>query len=96
MAEFTPKPAGITIKSSQGYAWCPYCGLEAPFGWDKKLNVARCLGCGISSREFYIRRENGLNSREGSAAFQQVVKTSGRRFQAEAKGTFQLSLPFSI
>jgi hypothetical protein len=57
-----------TQNPSEGYkpspktrtAWCPYCGKESLFGHDARLNNARCMGCGISERDFYVRRFNDL------------------------------------
>ncbi|MGE5372699.1 MAG: hypothetical protein ACM3QZ_11985 [Solirubrobacterales bacterium] len=43
-------------------AWCRNCDGETIWAWDRRLGLARCLGCGVSSNDFYFRKDNGLNT----------------------------------
>jgi len=40
--------------------WCPYCGDERRFKNDSWIGVNRCSICGITDRDFYIRKYNHL------------------------------------
>lgn len=76
--EVKAPPGGKHKPSKKGHAWCPYCGKEMPFGWDETLYYARCMGCGISERDFYVRQFNGLWQDSALDSFVRAVRASGR------------------
>lgn len=51
-------PERVELKAKQ--MWCPYCSTPVVFVKDKKLGVKRCPICGISDRDYHVKR---LNSR---------------------------------
>lgn len=55
-----PPPEGFKPALKQGRAWCPVCGEETRFRHDSRLDYARCSGCGLSERDFYVRSYNRL------------------------------------
>jgi len=74
-------PAGYEPKQlDKGMAWCPYCGKESLLGYDARLNNARCMGCGISERDFYVRRFNRLWNDKALEAFVAGAAKSGRKW----------------
>ncbi len=78
--QIVPPPEGFDPKGvvKRGAAWCPYCGRIQEFGWDAAVEAARCAGCGISNRDFWVRKFNGLFQDGPMAAFERVVVRSGR------------------
>lgn len=56
--KFKPKPSWIKIPPK--HLWCPYCNRTKEFIKDKHLGVKRCECCGISIKDFYVRRFNHL------------------------------------
>ncbi|MGI6405528.1 MAG: hypothetical protein ACOX2E_03455 [Syntrophaceticus sp.] len=62
-------------------AWCPYCGKETTFGWDKKVDATRCMDCGISSREFHVRVLNGMGKDRELERFERAAKKSKARYK---------------
>ena len=81
MQKIIEPPVGYEPRQlDKGVAWCPYCGKESAFGHDARLNNVRCMGCGISERDFYVRRFNRLwNDKALEAFFAGAVK-SGRKW----------------
>ena len=77
--EVKAPPGGRHKPTRRGRAWCPYCGREMPFGWNETLCYARCMGCGISERDFYVRQFNGLWQDGALSAFLRAVRASGRK-----------------
>ncbi|NPV72275.1 MAG: hypothetical protein HPY89_00475 [Pelotomaculum sp.] len=74
-------PEGYEPKGlKQGRAWCPYCGKETEFGHDSRLDYARCMECGISERDFYVRQHNGLWPDGDLEKFTGAVKKSKRKY----------------
>lgn len=73
MRQLTAPPQGINMRPSRGEAWCPYCGAVVRFVWDGELGVPRCPGCGISCRDFYVRKHSGLFDDAAMAAFERAV-----------------------
>jgi len=71
--EAVAPPQGVGVKPSRGEAWCPYCGAVVRFVWDGELGVPRCPGCGISCRDFYVRKHSGLFDDAAMAAFERAV-----------------------
>lgn len=51
-------PKGVKLK--KGQLWCPYCSNIVKFIKDKKLGVSKCPFCGISNRDFHVRKVNKL------------------------------------
>jgi len=82
MAEVRKPPDGYRLKKlAKGFAWCPNCGAERPFGWDARVGYARCMECGTTEREFYVRTFNGLWKQGDLDAFVRAVEASGRRYE---------------
>jgi transcription elongation factor Elf1 len=75
----TQPPDGYQRKNN--HAWCPYCGKETIFGLDKKLDSTRCIACGISSRDFYVRILNGLGKDRELERFERDVKKLDARYK---------------
>lgn len=55
-----PPPEGYTPKRAQKKYWCPFCGDERRFNHDSSIDAERCCICGITDREFYVRKYNHL------------------------------------
>jgi len=49
-------PERVELKVNQ--MWCPYCSTPVVFVKDKKFGVKRCPICGISDRDYYVKRLN--------------------------------------
>lgn len=73
-------PEGFSPSLKQGMAWCPYCGREASFGKDDRFNYVRCMECGISERDFYVRQYNSLWSDDTLDKFVRAVEKSCRKY----------------
>lgn len=58
------QPANVSCppdyKAKKGYMWCPYCGTTTKTGYDAYLGCRRCLECGVTQNDYYVRRANGL------------------------------------
>ena len=54
------KPDYIRISRRNHRYFCPYCNEVHMFKRDSRLGVRRCTGCGISDRDFYIKKLNKL------------------------------------
>lgn len=54
-----PKPKGLP-RLAAGLWWCPYCGAGRSFRQDHHLKIRRCEICGISEKDFSVRKENDL------------------------------------
>lgn len=81
MQKIIEPPAGYEPRRlDKGTAWCPYCGKEQQFGYDARLNNARCMGCGISERDFYVRRFNRLWDDKAVDVFMAGAVKSGRKW----------------
>jgi hypothetical protein len=52
----TPKPEGLKLKPY--HLWCPYCGIPTHFRKDGYLGVNRCELCGITHRDFFVKKSN--------------------------------------
>ncbi|HHW43557.1 MAG TPA: hypothetical protein GXX25_07070 [Desulfotomaculum sp.] len=73
-------PEGFSPALQKALAWCPCCEKETPFGLDGRLGYARCVGCGISERDFYVRQFNGLWSDDALDKFVRAVEKSRRKY----------------
>lgn len=47
------------IKLQNGQYWCPYCHRAIKFVKDRYLGVRKCQ-CGISDRDFNVKKINNL------------------------------------
>ena len=56
------KPKGV--KPYRSWYWCPYCNQWRVFLYNDYLGVNRCNICGISDRDFYVRKYNNLWGKE--------------------------------
>lgn len=45
-------------KTNKKHLWCPYCGDYKHF--KKYWHVKRCIGCGISNSDYYVRKANSM------------------------------------
>lgn len=54
-----PKPEPPNSKKVPGRLWCPYCREWRKFG-ENQIGYTVCEVCGISNRDYYIRRYNHL------------------------------------
>lgn len=76
-----PPPEGAVPGNFKiGEAWCPYCGLTALFGWDARLDIARCMVCGISIFDFYVRRFNHLWNDDDLINFERATRKTKRKY----------------
>jgi rubrerythrin len=51
-------PKGVKLK--KGQLWCPYCSNPVMFVKDNKLNIKKCPICGISDRDFWVKKVNNI------------------------------------
>lgn len=51
-------PEGIKIQ--RGLLWCPYCSTVVKFVKDKHLGVGRCPFCGVSDRDYNVKKVNKI------------------------------------
>lgn len=49
-------PEGVELKENQ--LWCPYCSNPVIFIKDRKLGVKKCPLCGISDKDFLVKKVN--------------------------------------
>lgn len=56
--KINPKP--YWIKVPKGKIWCYNCNKVTKLKKDKYLGVRRCVGCGTTEKEYYIKKFNGL------------------------------------
>lgn len=52
------KPGGIKLERHE--LWCPYCARVTKFRRHYRLDLCYCERCGISDRDFYVRKANNL------------------------------------
>ena len=94
---FEPPEGYSPANLKKGAAWCPYCGRETPFGWDGRLDYVRCVECGISERDFYVRKFNGLWKDAALDAFIKGVRKSKRKYDRpfpwEKENQAEVALP---
>ena len=51
-------PKGVKLNKNQ--LWCPYCSNPVTFIKDKELGVYKCPFCGISERDYNVKKINKL------------------------------------
>lgn len=51
-------PEGVKLKRGQLY--CPYCSSISIFKRDSKLGVRKCPYCGISDRDYNVKKVNKI------------------------------------
>lgn len=49
-----PEKAKLTNKQM----WCPYCSKPVVFVSDKRLGVRKCPYCGISDKDYNVKKVN--------------------------------------
>lgn len=49
-------PDRVNLKANQ--MWCPYCSSPVVFVKANSLGVKKCPACGISERDYYVKRLN--------------------------------------
>lgn len=57
-------PEGWEPRKTGHRFWCPYCHTERLFYYYKRWGTYRCPVCGISDRDYHVRRINKLWTRE--------------------------------
>lgn len=55
-----PPPEEFIPRKAQKKYWCPFCGDERRFKHNSRLDSDECPICGITDREFYVRKYNNL------------------------------------
>lgn len=68
-----PSPSGYRPKKN--IAWCRYCQGETLFAWDQRLGTARCLGCGVSTNDFHIKKDNSFFSEFDKKRFERACRS---------------------
>lgn len=48
------------IKLSGKQLWCPYCSNIVIFVKDKKLGVKKCPICGITAKDYWVKKVNKI------------------------------------
>lgn len=56
------KPKGN--KPHKGWLWCPCCNSWRVFRYNDELGVNKCVVCGISDQDYYVKRYNGIFRKE--------------------------------
>lgn len=56
--EVKDKELPKNLKLSPDTLWCPYCSTAVVFKKDKKLGVKKCPICGVSNREYWVKKVN--------------------------------------
>lgn len=59
-SDFKIKPKPIWIRVRPGKLWCPYCNRVKKFKMDKYLGVEKCESCGITIKDYYVKKFNRL------------------------------------
>lgn len=54
------RPPYVKVPSNKHMHFCVYCNEVMVFRKDRYLGVYRCEGCGISTKDFYIKRVNKI------------------------------------
>jgi len=67
-------------------AWCPYCGKPQEFGFDSYLAIPRCTGCGITVKDFYVRKANQGFWKAGLSKFAETVQRLGVKWERRKGG----------
>ena len=57
-SKYKPKPAWVIVP--RGYVWCPYCNWVYKLNKDSYLGVEKCSNCGISTKDYFVKKFNGL------------------------------------
>ncbi|WP_027717393.1 hypothetical protein [Desulfovirgula thermocuniculi] len=57
--------------------YCPHCRQERIFGHDPYYDTFRCMGCGISTRDFHVRSVNRLWDPDRERAVERAILDSG-------------------
>lgn len=57
-------PGGAKEKASRGAYFCAYCGDWMPFKSYGYTGYTKCIGCGISTKDFYTCGANNLWNKE--------------------------------
>jgi glutaredoxin len=59
---------GVKIKKGMNMKWCPYCAKVTKFSFDGYLGVRRCVYCGISDNDYYVKLANQTQGRKRKKA----------------------------
>lgn len=88
---------GVETDPRGGRAWCPYCADSLEYVWDEVLRIARCPGCGVSTRDFHVKSANGFWNEALKQRFDDGVKRSRRTWiRGEQKMVSQTVLRLPI
>ena len=83
---FAP-PEGF--KHTRSVWWCPYCKKIRRFYHDEYVDARRCPVCGISDREYYVRKYNGLMRNASSIGPTAATKRRQRREEKKKSYAFK-------
>lgn len=87
---------GAEADPRYGRAWCPYCADTLEYVWDEALRIARCPGCGVSTRDFHVMNANGFWNEAFKDLFDAGVKRSRRKWtkgRGQMRSQLVLRLP---
>lgn len=56
------KPKGES--PHKNWYWCPYCNKWRPFIYNDSFGQNKCIICGISDLDFYVKKYNGLGKQD--------------------------------
>lgn len=48
------------VKMRKEELWCPYCARPTKFERDRQVDLLRCVRCGITEHDYYVRCANHL------------------------------------
>ena len=48
------------VKMRKGELWCPYCARSTKFEQGRQIGLLRCVRCGITEHDYYVRCANHL------------------------------------
>lgn len=93
-----PAPMDYKPKVFQKIFWCPYCGAERRFKHDSFVDAERCSICGVSDRDFYVRKYNNLwpsisekKSFRGNSNMAGLTKAEKRKLRRQKRKEAQLN-----
>ena len=85
--DLTPVPEDYKPQYNRNKFWCPYCGEEQRFMSREDGDYLFCEICGISNRDFYVKKINLLDSHKLTRQKKQdkVRRTDKRQKKLEIK-----------
>lgn len=78
-----PPPPGFNPNGTP--VWCPYCGAEREFVYYPRWETKVCSICGISDRDYHLRRFNKSWPGEGKGLSSSTKSKNRRKARRERK-----------